>query len=125
MRPCLHCSSEDFPSSLRRDEWLFRIGLVRIVGTSGGARCSHSTGTLVAGAPLARRASISKGETAAGAFPLNAVTIMRRICEEAEGVIEYDSLYLNLRLATMAKSKTVSGVESVCSSAVKSAIDAG
>merc|ERR1719412_1979342 len=37
------------------------------------------------------------GETAAGAFPINAVTIMRRICEEAEAVVNYDSLYLSLR----------------------------
>merc|ERR1719440_231978 len=29
------------------------------------------------------------GETAGGEFPTNAVTIMRRICEEAEGVISY------------------------------------
>merc|ERR1719446_1367631 len=43
------------------------------------------------------------GETAAGKFPLNAVTIMRRICEEAEAVTEYDSLYLTLRLATLDK----------------------
>merc|ERR1719199_1135417 len=34
------------------------------------------------------------GETAGGAFPLEAVTIMRRICEEAEAVIDYPSLYL-------------------------------
>merc|ERR1719310_2695645 len=31
------------------------------------------------------------GETAAGAFPLNAVTTMRRICEEAEAVIYHPS----------------------------------
>merc|ERR1712187_497679 len=41
------------------------------------------------------------GETAAGKFPLNAVTIMRRICEEAEAVLDYSSLYLNLRLTTL------------------------
>merc|ERR1712127_110183 len=41
------------------------------------------------------------GETAAGAFPLNAVTIMRRICEEAEKVIEYESLYLSMRVNTL------------------------
>merc|ERR1712187_732999 len=64
------------------------------------------------------------GETAAGAFPLNAVTIMRRICEEAEAVVEYDSLYLSLRQVTMQKYKTVTAVESVCSSAVKATIDA-
>merc|ERR1712039_334689 len=65
------------------------------------------------------------GETAAGAFPLNAVTIMRRICEEAEAVVEYESLYQSLRQATMRKFDTVTGVESVCSSAVKATIDAG
>merc|ERR1719188_2563550 len=64
------------------------------------------------------------GETAAGAFPLNAVTIMRRICEEAEAVVEYSSLFQNLRQVTMQKYKTVTGVESVCSSAVKATIDA-
>merc|ERR1712127_670313 len=41
------------------------------------------------------------GETAAGAFPLEAVSIMRRICEEAEGVIEYESLYLGMRMNTL------------------------
>merc|ERR1719223_611921 len=50
------------------------------------------------------------GETAGGAFPLNAVTIMRRICEEAEAVIEYESLYLSLRLGTLGKFKTMAPV---------------
>merc|ERR1719198_37978 len=36
------------------------------------------------------------GETANGAFPVNAVTIMRRVCEEAEGVIYYSSLYSSI-----------------------------
>jgi len=64
------------------------------------------------------------GETAAGQFPENAVTIMRRICEEAEKVTEYESLYLRLRQNTMAKMQHVTGVESICSSAVKATIDA-
>jgi len=64
------------------------------------------------------------GETAAGQFPENAVTIMRRICEEAEKVTEYESLYLRLRQNIMAKVQQVTGVESVCSSAVKATIDA-
>merc|ERR1712066_642766 len=34
------------------------------------------------------------GETAGGKFPLNAVNIMRRICEEAEAVLDYRSLFL-------------------------------
>merc|ERR1712050_684421 len=33
------------------------------------------------------------GETAAGDFPANAVTIMRRVCEEAEAFIDYKALY--------------------------------
>merc|ERR1711963_881018 len=37
------------------------------------------------------------GETAAGAFPLNAVTIMRRICEEAEQRLAYESHFIFLR----------------------------
>merc|ERR1712066_1118197 len=64
------------------------------------------------------------GETAGGKFPINAVSIMRRICEEAEAVIDYDSLYLGLRMATLQKYQTMSAVESVCSSAVKATIDA-
>merc|ERR1739848_460810 len=36
------------------------------------------------------------GECANGAFPVNAVTIMRKVCEEAEKVVEYRSLYLAL-----------------------------
>jgi len=65
------------------------------------------------------------GETAGGAFPEAAVTIMRRICEEAEDVIEYDSLYLSTRIGTLSKDKNMSAVESICSSAVKATIDSG
>merc|ERR1712127_460324 len=65
------------------------------------------------------------GETAGGKYPIQAVTIMRRICEEAEGVIDYESLYLGLRMGTLKKLKTMTAVESVCSSAVKATIDAG
>jgi pyruvate kinase len=64
------------------------------------------------------------GETAAGSFPLNAVSIMRHICEEAESVIEYESLYMSMRLGTLAKDKVMTPVESVCSSAVKATVDA-
>merc|ERR1712151_1199304 len=64
------------------------------------------------------------GETAGGKFPINAVSIMRRICEEAEAVIYYDSLYLGLRVGTLKKFQAMSAVESVCSSAVKATIDA-
>eukprot|EP00933_Yihiella_yeosuensis_P011025 TRINITY_DN11798_c0_g2_i1.p1 TRINITY_DN11798_c0_g2~~TRINITY_DN11798_c0_g2_i1.p1 ORF type:complete len:537 (+),score=124.44 TRINITY_DN11798_c0_g2_i1:76-1611(+) len=64
------------------------------------------------------------GETAAGEFPLNAVTIMRRICEEAENVLEYESIYMKMRTGTLSKEKVMSSVESICSSAVKATIDA-
>merc|ERR1712070_1230972 len=65
------------------------------------------------------------GETAAGQFPLNAVNVMRRICEEAEAVLDYPSMYLNTRLGTMNMEGMVPSVESVCSSAVKTTIDSG
>merc|ERR1712060_581164 len=58
------------------------------------------------------------GETAAGDFPVNAVTIMRRVCEEAEEFIDYRSLYLQTT------SSTSDAVEALCDSAVKAAIDA-
>jgi pyruvate kinase len=64
------------------------------------------------------------GETAAGGYPLNAVTIMRRICEEAEAVCAYGSLYQSMRSRTLEKNGEMSSVESICSSAVKSTIDA-
>lgn len=64
------------------------------------------------------------GETAGGDFPVNAVSIMRRICEEAEGVIEYPSLYLNTRLGVLAEYGQMTSVEAMCSSAVKTTMDA-
>merc|ERR1712050_606503 len=39
------------------------------------------------------------GETAAGDFPTLAVTIMRRVCEEAEAFIDYSSLYTSISSA--------------------------
>jgi len=64
------------------------------------------------------------GETAGGAFPENAVTIMRKICEEAELALEYQSQYQSLRAAMVARFGKMSQVESVCSSAVKTSLDA-
>jgi pyruvate kinase len=67
------------------------------------------------------------GETAGGKFPLQAVTIMRRICEEAENVIDYPSLYSHISVGVHARSKASNGavepVESICSSAVKASIE--
>merc|ERR1719215_523739 len=62
------------------------------------------------------------GETAAGDFPTNAVTIMRRVCEEAEAFIDYNSLYLSMTATVPAAG--MSFMEAVCCSAVKAAIDA-
>jgi len=62
------------------------------------------------------------GETASGEFPLEAVTYMRRICQEAEGVeavTDYPSMFEALRQST--KNPQVSEV--VCSYAVRAAND--
>merc|ERR1712187_245793 len=52
------------------------------------------------------------GETAAGDFPTNAVTIMRRVCEEAEAFIDYNSLFLSM--TAMVPATGISSVEAVC-----------
>merc|ERR1712048_809760 len=44
------------------------------------------------------------GETAGGDFPLDAVTIMRRICQEAECRVDYSQLFLNMRQNILAQS---------------------
>merc|ERR1719498_2095690 len=41
------------------------------------------------------------GETANGDFPVAAVTIMRRTCEEAEEVLDYGAAYLAQRMGTL------------------------
>ncbi|EER02320.1 Pyruvate kinase, putative [Perkinsus marinus ATCC 50983] len=59
------------------------------------------------------------GEAASGKFPVNAISIQRRICESAESVIDYDSLYLRIREAVMNKHpEGLSVAESICSNAV-------
>ena len=40
------------------------------------------------------------GETANGDYPLNAVTIMAKICVEAEKMVDYRRIYSDLRLFT-------------------------
>eukprot|EP00403_Amphidinium_massartii_P021737 CAMPEP_0178398398 /NCGR_PEP_ID=MMETSP0689_2-20121128/14752_1 /TAXON_ID=160604 /ORGANISM="Amphidinium massartii, Strain CS-259" /LENGTH=522 /DNA_ID=CAMNT_0020019159 /DNA_START=87 /DNA_END=1655 /DNA_ORIENTATION=+ len=65
------------------------------------------------------------GETAAGKFPFEAVQIMRRICEEAESVLDYSSMYLSMRMGVMSMKQSMEAVESVCSSAVKVSVDSG
>jgi len=63
------------------------------------------------------------GETAAGGYPIQAATIMRKICQTTEEILDYDSMYLSLRLRTH-ELGVMKPVEAVCSSAVKAAIDA-
>jgi len=63
------------------------------------------------------------GETAAGGYPIEAVTIMRKVCQTTEQILDYDNLYLSMRLRT-AEKQGMTPVEAVCSSAVKCAIDA-
>jgi pyruvate kinase len=63
------------------------------------------------------------GETAAGDFPNAAVTIMRRVCEEAEEFIDYQGLYLSTA-AQVSAHGAIASTEAVCSSAVKAAMDA-
>merc|ERR1719313_2864060 len=48
------------------------------------------------------------GETAGGQFPVEAVTIMRKIVEEAEGSLDYQSLYMDIRQQTLNRNKRMS-----------------
>merc|ERR1719213_1342213 len=48
---------------------------------------------------------------------------MRRICEEAEAVLDYGSVYFSIRSAVLLKQKVMDPVESICSSAVKACVD--
>jgi len=66
------------------------------------------------------------GECANGKFPEESVAMLRRICEQAESVTDYTSLYLLNRMSSLAISPShkVSSTEAVCSSAVKETVDA-
>jgi pyruvate kinase len=66
------------------------------------------------------------GECANGQFPEESVAMLRRICEQAEKVLDYQGLYLQTRMSvlSLAPSHKVTSVEAVCSSAVKSTVDA-
>eukprot|EP00030_Apusomonadida_sp_AF-17_P008261 a849353_34.p1 GENE.a849353_34~~a849353_34.p1 ORF type:complete len:526 (-),score=224.78 a849353_34:22-1569(-) len=59
------------------------------------------------------------GETASGQYPCEAVQVMARICVESERVLKHRELYLKIRDAN----PKISAVESVASSAVKTARD--
>jgi len=65
------------------------------------------------------------GETAGGDFPVEAVTIMRKIVEEAENGLDYQSVYNDIRTQVLLRDKRMSPAETMASSAVKTASDAG
>lgn len=62
------------------------------------------------------------GETANGDYPLNAVTIMAKICCEAEKMIDYKRLFQDLRIYTPQPFATS---ESIASAAVSTVLDLG
>lgn len=64
------------------------------------------------------------GETAGGDYPLNAVDIMSCVCCEAEGAINYPSLFAQIRACSV-KAGTTSVQEAVAASAVSTAIQVG
>merc|ERR1719277_2518777 len=53
------------------------------------------------------------GECANGKFPEESVAMLRRICEQAEGVLDYKDLFLRTRMRAL-EAGLVSPVESVC-----------
>ena len=55
----------------------------------------------------------------------NAVTIMRRNCEEVESVLDYGFTDLNMRSGVVNLTHYMLNVESICSSAMKAALDSG
>jgi len=62
------------------------------------------------------------GETAGGKFPEASVKTMRRICEQAESVLDYKKVYSDMREVVL-RQGVMDPVESVCSNAVKTVID--
>merc|ERR1719265_604432 len=62
------------------------------------------------------------GETAGGQFPVEAVTVMRKIVQECENALDYNAIYLKRRLETIAQG-IMSTPETTCSSSVKAALD--
>jgi len=63
------------------------------------------------------------GETAAGKFPCEAVTFMRKICQTAESLIDCSGMYSSMRVRVLQEFQHMPSPESVCSAAVKATID--
>ena len=62
------------------------------------------------------------GETAAGAYPVEAVTVMSRICREAEASLDYAAIFKTIMKQA---SLPMSPLESLASSAVRTANKVG
>merc|ERR1719487_3128176 len=63
------------------------------------------------------------GETAGGDFPLESLTIMHRLVEEAESNLDYNAMYKARRMDVLRSGGTVSEAETTCSAAVKTCYD--
>ncbi|KAK8790974.1 hypothetical protein WA158_005605 [Blastocystis sp. Blastoise] len=63
------------------------------------------------------------GESANGAYPFEAVSIMSRICVTAESIMNPDEEFNKIRSLVLTKEGNVTVPESIASSAVKTAID--
>jgi len=66
------------------------------------------------------------GETAGGDFPVESVTIMRKLCEEAEASLNYQSVYSEIRAEVLAAPPAgrMETVDAMTSTVVKTAADA-
>jgi len=63
------------------------------------------------------------GETANGAYPVECVKMMTKICIEAESALDHRNIYLNIRLSEVSERSSSSISETIASSAVKSCWD--
>jgi len=63
------------------------------------------------------------GETAKGLYPVESIQTMSRIMSEAERVIDYDGHFQSIRNRVLLRSKNVSIMEALASSAVETSMD--